>query len=39
MPRLRFIEDREFDAGRRALTASAERTGACELNPALAEKT
>src|SRR3989442_11034642 len=28
MPRLRFIEDRELDAEKRALIASAERTGA-----------
>ena len=28
MPRLRFIEERELDADRRALIASAERTGA-----------
>ena len=28
MPRLRFIEDQELDAERRALIASAERTGA-----------
>lgn len=28
MPRLRFIEERELDAERRALIASAERTGA-----------
>lgn len=28
MPRLRFVEDRELDAAKRALIASAERTGA-----------
>jgi AhpD family alkylhydroperoxidase len=28
MPRLRFVEDRELDAEKRALIASAERTGA-----------
>ena len=28
MPRLRFIEERELDEERRALIASAERTGA-----------
>jgi hypothetical protein len=28
MPRLRFIEERELDAEKRALIASAERTGA-----------